>query len=551
MIFLSAQAELNFNCANMPAGDIFKMMTRQLLSVGMLILLPTLACAINDTPQEKPAEQTTPSEYTPAKPTPVITLPASIETNIVDNAASATPAPAKPITTLPPAQKLPAKPVPAAPLKPVAPQTAPAKPAPMHSPAIAKSAPAIAIPLKPAPAVAIPAPVKPVATPSKHLPPANAETVTTGKDETIDIEFFVREGCAQCGIAHEFLTKLKKLQPDLKISIRDVRKEPAALELLKRMAQNHGDAAMDYPAFVVGGQLIIGFTDEANSAQHILDILAITHPPRDQSNEDTENCITGKDLSCGLIKVTPTPQEEEMAFSIFGYDISLLQIGLPLFTIAMGLLDGLNHGSTWVLILIISLLSPMKNRPLMIAIAGTFILVQSIFYFMLVSIWLNLNLLIGTSRITGIIFAGIAFIAGTIYLVKYIYFGERLTLSSPEIAKPGTYTRIRKIVETEGLLPILASTAVLAIVVQMGEFAFTSAFPLLYTKVLSLQHFSTLSNYSYLLLYDFSYMLDDVIVLTIGVITLSQSRPEANEGRTIKLISGLLLMALTSYILLA
>jgi hypothetical protein len=46
-------------------------------------------------------------------------------------------------------------------------------------------------------------------------------------------------------------------------------------------------------------------------------------------------------------------------------------------------------------------------------------------------------------------------------------------------------------------------------------------------------------------------MLDDTIVLTIGVITLSQTRPELTEGRTLKLISGLLMMALAGYLLFA
>ena len=64
----------------------------------------------------------------------------------------------------------------------------------------------------------------------------------------------------------------------------------------------------------------------------------------------------------------------------------------------MGLLDGFNHGSTWVLILLVALLAPMKNRPAMLAIAGTFIAVQGIVYFIWLAAWLNLFLLIEISR---------------------------------------------------------------------------------------------------------------------------------------------------------
>lgn len=546
------------------------MMTRQLLSICILVLFPTFCWAIDETPIVIPAEKTIPTDVAATKPATIITntpptalgadekpalAPASatkpaIAVGTAINAASAhsavTATQAKITPASSPAVAIPAKPLPikAIPVKPII-TGIPIAP----KPATSITTPAIASPPPSKPVLTTPVITKPAPTISKPTPQiAPAKTVSASIGESIDIEFFIREGCPQCDIAKEFLTKLQKLQPELKISIRDVRKEPAALELLKRMAQNHDDIALDYPAFVIGGQLIIGFSEESNSAQSILDILAITHPPRDQANQDTENCITGKDLSCGLITVMPPVQEEAISFTILGHKVSLLQIGLPIFTIVMGMLDGLNHGSTWALVLMISLLSPMNNRPLMLAIAGTFILVQGFFYFVLMAAWLNLNLVINISLLTNILFAGIAVVAGSIYLIRYIYFGEKLAITTHEISKPGIYTRIRKIVETESLLVILISTATLAVIVQLGEFTFSSVFPVLYTKVLSLQHFASISNYSYLLLYDFAYMLDDIIVLTIGVFTLSQARAETTDWRALKLISGLLLMALAGYI---
>ena len=59
-----------------------------------------------------------------------------------------------------------------------------------------------------------------------------------------------------------------------------------------------------------------------------------------------------------------------------------------------------------------------------------------------------------------------------------------------------------------------------------------------------------MSYYGYLLLYDLAYMLDDVIVLAIGVVTLSQHRLQEKEGRWLKLISGLVMVGLGVYLLL-
>ena len=202
------------------------MIKRRLLAncCFILLLVPTLAWALHET-EASLAGQPASGEPAPVQPAPEQTAPAPV-------------VPAKPPRVL----------------------TAPAKPAPVRSsstqPALTQS------PSKK------PVPAKSATMQSAPTPPAH-ESPTDTTTETIDIEVFVREGCLQCDKAKEFLAKLKSLQPQLKIFIRDVRKEPAALVLLKRMAQNQGDAALDYPAFVVGGQLIIGFSEDANTTQLI------------------------------------------------------------------------------------------------------------------------------------------------------------------------------------------------------------------------------------------------------------------------------------------
>lgn len=466
--------------------------------------------------------------------------------------APATSAPSTPITEPPAPQKIaPATPSPAKPaLAPVIP----------FKPASAPIAPAKPVPTPTFPAIPAPVPVtpsKPVSAPTQSAPvlPAPAqkapESPANITSQTVDIEVFVREGCLHCDKANEFLTKLKNLKPQLRINTRDVRKEPAALVLLRRMAQNQGGAELDYPAFVVGGHLIIGFTEEAGTAQQILDNLPASRPANQPGGNGTQNCATGNEPSCGLITPATAEKPQSRFVDIFGYSVPLTHIGMPLFTVAMGLLDGLNYGSTWVLILMISLLAPIKDRTLMLAIAGTFIAVQGLIYFILMTVWLNLIMLIDISRISQIAFSSIAIIAGAIFLKNHLYFGHNYSFSSHEIAKPGIYTRIRKIVESETLITALLATIFLATLVQIGEFSYSSAFPALFSHVLTLQKLDTFGNYGYLILYNFAYMLDDLVVLTIGVITFSQERPQEKSGRMLKLISGLVMVGLAVYLMLS
>jgi hypothetical protein len=90
----------------------------------------------------------------------------------------------------------------------------------------------------------------------------------------------------------------------------------------------------------------------------------------------------------------------------------------------------------------------------------------------------------------------------------------------------------------------------LGVLVQIIELLCTSGFPALFTRILTLRHLDNMSYYAYLLLYDVAYMADDMVILAIGVITLSQHRLQEKEGRWLKLISGLVMVVLGIYLLL-
>ena len=365
-----------------------------------------------------------------------------------------------------------------------------------------------------------------------------------------DIEVFVREGCPHCASAEKFLATLKQQNPELRIVIRDVQKDPAALQRLKNIAEKHAGVSARVPAFAVGGQLIVGFSAEANTEQLIRESLhgsrrAITRP-----DKFAANCAAEESLSCGPGEADSSPQQELFAFNFLGYRVSPEQLGLPLFTLAIGLLDGFNPCSMWVLLLMISLLGSMHNRPRMLLMLGTFVAVQGIAYFVFMAAWLNLFLLVGLSRISEIIIAVVALLAGAINLKDFMRYGRGITLSIPAAAKPGIYARMRNIIVARSLFAAVSGVIVLAILVQIVELMCTSGLPALYTRILTMQALDKPSYYGYLALYDLAYMLDDVIVLSIGVLTLSQRRLQEREGRWLKLVSGLVMVGLGLYLLI-
>jgi glutaredoxin len=361
-----------------------------------------------------------------------------------------------------------------------------------------------------------------------------------------DIELFSRESCPHCIEAKKFLTQLQQEQPHLRIVIHDIEKEPQALTQLKILAQKQ-NVSVRIPAFYLNQQLIIGFTDPNTTGQWLRSLLA-------KKNEqllvpqEISSCEIQQSLECNAPVLTAT-KTEIFELNFLGQKFILSEIGLPFFTIMMGLLDGFNPCSMWVLILMISLLSQMQNRRRMFAIAGTFVVIEGLVYFLFMSAWLNLFLWVGLSRISEIVIALIALTAGMINLKDFLFFGRGVSLSISRNNKTDIYLRIRQILYAKNLIGALVGVIILALLVQLVEFMCTSGFPALYTRILTLQQFNNVDYYSHLLLYNMAYMFDDFIILSIGVITLSQHRLQEKEGRVLKLISGLVMVSLGVYLL--
>ena len=90
----------------------------------------------------------------------------------------------------------------------------------------------------------------------------------------------------------------------------------------------------------------------------------------------------------------------------------------------------------------------------------------------------------------------------------------------------------------------IGGAIVLAVVVNMVELLCTAGLPALYTQVLTMQQLPVWQNYLYLALYILAYMFDDTLLLTAVVLTLSHRKLQEREGQWLKLISGLVILAL-------
>ncbi|GJL61540.1 MAG: membrane protein [Nitrospirales bacterium] len=358
----------------------------------------------------------------------------------------------------------------------------------------------------------------------------------------VDLEVFVRKGCPHCAAAKTFLKQLKGEDPQIRIKIRDLDEDQEALTRLTHLASRLGVKHIGVPTFYIQGELVVGFTSEEVTGQMIRNLLA-RPPPQSKHDPPDGTCALKNDEPC-TSSITHKPTETSEITLPFVGPRSLPDLGLPLFTVLLGLLDGFNPCAMWVLLFLLSLLATLRDRQKMFLIAGTFVVVSGLVYFAFMAAWLNVFLIIGYSRVTQLLLGGIALIIGAINVKDFFAFRKGVSLTIPESAKPGLYTRMRKILQAEHTLGALFGVIVLATLVNMIELVCTAGFPAIYTELLARQDFEWWRYYSYLGLYNLAYIADDVFMVTIAVFTLSHRKLQEREGRWLKLISGVVMIGL-------
>ncbi|MGP0592990.1 NrdH-redoxin [Nitrospira sp. T9] len=363
-----------------------------------------------------------------------------------------------------------------------------------------------------------------------------------------DLEVFVRQGCPHCENAKSYLTRLKQQYPKLTVTIRGIGEDPQALLRLKALAAKLGITQLGVPAFYARGVLLIGFESAETTGKQLEELLG--RPPPDAGNSSEGACPLEPDMPCPPVSTQSDAGVTSVQVPFFG-DWTLPELGLPLFTVFLGLLDGFNPCAMWVLLFLLALLANLRDRRKMFLLAGTFVLVSGVVYFAFMAAWLNVFLFIGYMRIIQVLMGGLAVGIGLLNVKEFWAFGQGPSLTIPESVKPGLYARIRKILAAEHLSQAFIGILVLATLVNMVEFVCTAGFPALFTQVLSQQGLTTLEYYGYLGLYNLAYVADDAVMVTIAVITLSHRKLQEREGRWLKLISGLVMLGLGLLLLFA
>ena len=426
-------------------------------------------------------------------------------------------------------------------------------------------------------------------------------------EQMLKMTVYVRRGCTRCARAKEFLTTYVERYPAIQLVYRDLVTDRTAVAEINRLVQKHRKHAVSVPTFYLCDQLLVGFdrsettgrrldellerwttpqgnmsssdsrsakpennsTADAIRTLHVLTTNALTavlYQPELTAEDDTESDVAlplPQDPQVGDLDLPiPTDSSDEVIESPgtrddqyivelpwFG-EFDIRRHGLSAFTVAIGLVDGFNPCAMWVLMFLLSLLVNLQRRSRILAVAGTFVVVSGLAYFAFMVAWLNVFMLIGLLRPVQVALGLLGITIGAIHIKDFFALKHGLSLSIPEAAKPTIYSRTRAIITAENLTGAIAGATILAVLVNTVELLCTAGLPALYTEVLTSYELPIWKNYAYVGLYIIAYMLDDALMVAAVVLTLSKRKLQEAEGRWLKLISGIVILALGLVVLI-
>lgn len=228
---------------------------------------------------------------------------------------------------------------------------------------------------------------------------------------------------------------------------------------------------------------------------------------------------------------------------IFGKEINLRNMALPVVSVLIGLVDGFNPCAMWVLLFLISMLIGMKDKKKMIIIGSVFLLTSGLIYLLFMLAWLNAASLLLSINYVRIIIGLIALAGAVINLHSYIKHRHDNGCDVIDDNKRSKiFNKIKKFTHEKSLALAILGAMALAISVNIVELACSAGLPVMFIEILSMNNLSGLESAIYIGLYMVFFMVDDFIVFFIAVRTMELTGFSTKYGKVSKLVGGILLL---------
>lgn len=383
-------------------------------------------------------------------------------------------------------------------------------------------------------------------------------------EKVINIHLFYGNGCPHCAAEEEFLSDYLKDRTDVKLYKYEIWYDSHNQELLSKVQKEMGTTNKNgVPFTVIGKKTIVGYADGVTDEQ-IKDAINyyLNNDYRDYAGE-----ITGK-VKKAEVKEDTTKDEsktedkkenkiekadntkdsdqtdENVTVPVLG-KINAKKVSLPILAVVLGFVDGFNPCAMWILIFLITMLFNMKDRKKMWILGLTFILTSGIVYLMFMLAWLNLATFISKIAFIRLLIAVIALVVGLINVYKYIDSLKKKDEGCDVVDKKDRKKIMEKIISItheKKFIIALLGIMVLAASVNIIELMCSIGIPLLFTQILAMNNLSTFSYMMYMFIYIFFFLIDDIVIFVISMVTLKVTGLSTKYTKYSHLVGGIIML---------
>ena len=377
-----------------------------------------------------------------------------------------------------------------------------------------------------------------------HSQEPPAQPPSDGK--AVSAYLFWSPTCPHCLKAKTFLETLAKANPAVRLHALEVGNNEENNRAFMGAVERFGIERPGVPLITIGDKVFIGYGEDATTGA---ELRAALDDCRRRRCADVGGDIvraaaepSGAPAPAGSAEALRPQIPTTVSLPLIG-EIDTRTLSLPVLTIVLGFVDGFNPCAMWALVFLIGLLVGMKDPVRMWTYGLVFLVTSAVVYLAFMAAWLNVFMFLGSLGVIRIAIGVFALGAAGYYLWQF--------WSNPDAACPVTSSgerqhvmaRFREVTAERSFLVAIAGIIVLAALVNLIELLCSAGIPAIYTQVLALSDLSRGAYAGYLLLYISVFLIDDIIVFVMAMLTLQAAGLAATYSRYSHLLGGVVLAA--------
>ena len=347
----------------------------------------------------------------------------------------------------------------------------------------------------------------------------------------IHLYFFWSKKCPHCLEALSELSQMERDYPWLSLHSLELTEYPDNVKQYLQMAETFEIQARSVPAFFYCGKYSIGYQSVETTGIHLRNNILQCYKQVSDNPTTTPSLKRNND------------KPDIIELPLLGR-LETQQLSLPILTVIIAALDAFNPCAFFVLLFLLSMMVHARSKIRLLIIGSVFVFFSGLMYFLFMSAWLNVFLLMGELKLMTLLAGVLATIIALINIKDFFLFKQGISLSISDTARRRLLERIRQLLSMDSLTTVILASIVLAITANTYELLCTAGLPMLYTRILTLRELGETQYYLYLLFYNVIYVIPLLMIVILFTMKLGTRKLNEKEGRILKLLSGTMMFQL-------